>query len=508
MWLPAATPAPVMDAHSRARAAVAQGDALCRQGRFHEALTPYREAVALHGDQADYHFRLGVAAWQSGMLNLAEHHLKEAVHRNPNDARAHEAICQYYREAGDLDRAVVHSVRAIELEPNDAEIAITRASTLEASGQAEAAWKLLEPLVKVGMRSGRLGIVFGRLAPKLKREKEALELIQRLLESPGLLPQHKTTLHFTAANLLDRLGEWDAAFKEARLAHQEANPEPYNPAQHTDWIRRQIEYFTPWKLHDLPRASHKNRRPVFIIGMMRSGTSLVEQILASHPQVHGAGELNTLRHIALSAEQSPWAEGTPYPEYLDTLSVRNANELAQTYLSAIAALNDKATYVTDKMPHNFLYLGLIVTLFPDCHIIHCTRDPLDTCLSCYMTQFVAHRHEFTHNLSHLGAFYRDYDRLVRHWKQRLNYPMLDVHYEDLVNDLPGQTRQMLEFLDLPWDDRCLQFHQNKRHVMTASYDQVRRPIYTSSLGRWKHYEKHLSQLVTSLGPCGTIKASA
>ncbi|MGE5608111.1 MAG: tetratricopeptide repeat-containing sulfotransferase family protein [Bacillota bacterium] len=493
---PTVSTAPPLDLQACAQREANLGDSLYGQSRFAEALPRYAEAVRMQPHHAGYHFRLAMAAWQARHLELVESHLQEAVRLSPANPQAHEAISQWYYEAANLPLALSHSARAVELAPRDPEIAISRAIVLEGNSQPDAAWRVISPLLTSGFLASRLGVVYGRIAPSLKRERDALTFLDRLIASPQITPGEKAALHFTAANLLDRLGQYDQAFEHARLANQ-ACAYPYDPKSCSDWIDRHINYFTPARLYNLPRASHQNRRPVFIVGMLRSGTSLVEQILASHPQVYGAGELNTLSRIAIPLNNPDWTGGDFYPEYVDAISLRRANKLANAYLSAIASLNSTATYVTDKMPHNFLYLGLIAILFPDCHVIHCTRNPLDTCLSCYMTHF-ANGHDYTHDLAHLGAFYRDYQRLMTHWKQVLNFPMLEVRYEDVVSDLQGQTRRMLEFLELPWDERCLSFHKNKRPVSTASREQVRRPIYASSVARWKRYEPHLAPLIASL----------
>ena len=149
------------------------------------------------------------------------------------------------------------------------------------------------------------------------------------------------------------------------------------------------------------------------------------------------------------------------------------------------------------MPTNYLYLGLIELLFPDCRIIHCVRSPLDTCLSCYTSNF-ANGNEFAFELSHLGPYYREYSRIMDLWRQVLTLPTLDVRYVDIVLDTEGQVRRMLEFLELPWDPNCLKFYENRRPVQTSSRDQVTRPIYVSSIGRWKFYERHLGELIASL----------
>jgi hypothetical protein len=211
--------------------------------------------------------------------------------------------------------------------------------------------------------------------------------------------------------------------------------------------------------------------------------------------------LEALRLIAKGSSGSDWSEGAAYPECLDGLSLARANKLASKYLGEIELLDAKATYVTDKQPLNFLILDLVEILFPGCHVIHCVRSPLDTCVSNFMTNFEI-SNEFKFDLGHLGQYHRDYRRLMEHWKKVLTLPLMEVRYEDLVLDTEGQVRRMLEFLGLPWDDRCLKYYENRRGVRTASEDQVRRPIYTSSIGKWKLYEKYLGELIAALGGSG------
>jgi hypothetical protein len=235
--------------------------------------------------------------------------------------------------------------------------------------------------------------------------------------------------------------------------------------------------------------------------MPRSGTSLVEQILATHPDVFGGGELASLGLVVSAISDAGRSQGIGTPEAYDLLSFNRVNAFAADYLATITSLNSAARYVTDKMPSNFMRLGLAEILLPDCRVIHCVRDPRDTCLSCYFNYFEG-GNAFSFDLADLAAYYRDYRRMMDHWKQILTLPMLEVRYEDVVADQEGQTRRMLEFLDLPWDERCLSFHENKRHVATASREQVRKPLYASSVGRWKHYEKQIPELL-ALAPEGT-----
>ena len=489
-WLPAA--APTLSADNHARAALS----LQRQGRHREALGRFREAVRLRPDRAEYHYRLALCAWNVGEPVHVEPHLREAARLAPKSAAVREAMGQWFFEAADVDSALAHSAAALQLAPNDPNVAVSRAIVLEGAGRLQEAWNAIQPLLESGRVSGRLGMVYARLAPAIGKEADALATVQRLIDSPELGEADKAPLRFGAAALLDRAGRYGEAFDAARLA-KHATRRPYDPTATARRVDQRIRYYTPSKLHALPRAEHRNRRPVFIVGMPRSGTSLVEQILASHPAVYGGGELVALSRVANNAARADWAEGEICPEFLESISVRRANQLAQQYLGAIERLNRSATYVTDKMPLNFLYLGLIALLFPDCHVIHCRRNPMDTCLSCFMT-FFANGHEFSHDLTHLGLFYRGYARQMVHWQSALNFPIIEVNYEDVVADAEGQTRRLLALLDLPWDDRCLAFHRTARPVATASSAQVRRPIYASSVGRWKHYEPYLADLIAAL----------
>jgi hypothetical protein len=246
----------------------------------------------------------------------------------------------------------------------------------------------------------------------------------------------------------------------------------------------------------MPRARVQSDRPIFIVGMVRSGTSLVEQILASHPAVYGAGELPDVTEITRAL---PGLLGTDdrYPEFLPILNQEAVDSMACRYLDRLNQIAPGAMRVTDKMPGNFMYLGLIELLFPGARIIHCMRDPVDTCLSAYFQDF-SNNHPYAYDLSNLGAFYRGYLKLMAHWRKVLHLPLLEVRYEDLVADQERISRTLIEFCGLEWDSRCMQFHDSRRFVETASHDQVNRPLCHHSIARWKNYERHLAPLLAEL----------
>jgi len=489
---------------TRAASEVAAGDAHSRRLEYAKAWQRYLQAVALNPSKADYHFRLGVTASRLGRSELVEQPLLEALRLAPDLADAHDALAQWCMESRQLERALKHSEDAHLLDPRNIDYVITRAAVLAADGQTAAAWGLIEPLLNGGVHHPRLSILYARLAPRFGREQQALVEVEWALQA-GVGRAVESRLRFDAASLLDRMGRYDEAFAHASRAN-EFVARGFDVAALVEETDRKIAYFTRQRLCCLPKSTLDSRRIVFIVGMPRSGTTLVEQIVASHPQVFGGGESLTLLHIYQELCNPTWGEGAGFPDCLDSLSLSAADRLAKRYWSAVesAARSEpvqgacSAAYVTDKTPWNSLQLGLAQLLMPDCHVIHCTRSPLDTCLSCYFTDF-AGGNEFAYNLEHVGAMFRQYQRLMAHWKQVLTIPIHEVRYEDLVLDLEGQSRRIADFLHLPWDERYLKFYENPRRVYTASKEQVRQPVYLSSIGRWKNYQKHLAKLIDALG---------
>jgi tetratricopeptide (TPR) repeat protein len=476
---------------------MARADEFIGQGEFEQAYQAYLRAIERSPSDPQLRYLAGIAAWRALRPAESGKLLSEAARLAPHHPAPHHALADWCANSGNITGALEHSARAMSIAPGEPEVRASRATALAVSGAHGEAWAILKELCECSYVPPRAYVLRGRLATDFGDESNSLDLILAALDRPDGGASERASLHFAAARLLENLGRYERAYEQATMAHAHRRL-PHDP----EWLRRKVDrevsHCTPSRLHDLPRASHGSRRPVFILGMPRSGTTLVEQILASHPDVYGAGELALVPQIAgLAGRLGPNGRGE-YPLCLDRLSLCACDELAERYLAEISKLNDTARYVTDKLPTNFLHLGIITLLFPDCHVVHCVRDPMDTCLSCYMTDF-AIGNEFAQDLRHVGKYYVQYRRLMEHWQDTLNVPRVEVRYEQLVYDLEGATRELLETLDLPWDRRCLEFHRTRRHVASASSHQVRRPIYTDSVGRWRHYERHLGPLKEALG---------
>ncbi len=489
-------PVPAISASNQARAHAAgiAGENHFYARDFNRAVLEFKTAVRFAPTHSGHHFRLAYSAWRANELSLVEPHLRIAIECDPQFAGAHDLLSQWYLYSAQYEPALKHSALAMRLAPGDPGIALSRAFVLDGNGDAKGAWELLRPLLDNPTLAERAIVLYLQIATRINRETEACQWALRHLSRNAVPPVERPRLLFALAGVLERLGRFDEAFTQVREARKLLMPYLDN-RNHADTVTARIQAFGAEAVRTLPRATHPDTRPIFIVGMPRSGTSLVEQILASHPQVHGAGELEILPAIA---RRIGGESGTNLPIEIARLNVPAVNQLAAEYLSAINALNRTARFVTDKMPLNFLELGLVQLLFPNSKVIHCVRDPLDTCLSCYMTDIAAGV-SFCRDQRALADYFHQYTRIMNHWKQVLTLPILDVRYEDVVKDVKGQSRRMLEFIGLGWDDRCIRFYENRRGVATASREQVRQPVYASSVGRSKHFRAHLAELITLLG---------
>jgi len=250
-------------------------------------------------------------------------------------------------------------------------------------------------------------------------------------------------------------------------------------------------------LDQLRGAGNPSQVPIFVLGMPRSGTTLTEQIIASHPDVYGAGELSDLMDIVQLPANGQTVQ--PYPENLSVYPSKTCQILPSNTFQEFAAARLQQNTSRIKMPANYMAMGLIPLMLPHAKIIHVKRNPVDTCLSCYTRLFNRHQ-DATYDLAELGRHYVGYERLMQHWRKVMPVgSFVEVQYEDIVADMEGQARRLIDYCELEWNDACLEFHKNKRSVRTASLTQVRQPIYNSSVERWRHYEKFLGPLLSALG---------
>ncbi|MCP5371438.1 MAG: sulfotransferase [Hyphomicrobiales bacterium] len=321
--------------------------------------------------------------------------------------------------------------------------------------------------------------------------------IEGLLAGTALPPPTRARLGFAYADTLDRAGRFDAAFDRYAAANAvyraflAANGQTFDPHARD----REIDAVIAAAGTPPPAPPAAGPAPVvFVVGLPRSGTSLTEQILASHPAVHGAGESPAIPRLVDALRRA----GMPYPGGVGLLNPDQARHLAGQYMGMVGAgAPGGAATVTDKLPDNVLHLNLIARLVPGARVVHCRRDPRDVGLSCFFQMF-QEPHPWAYDLAHVGRFVRAHERLAAHWAAHPPLPLLDLAYADLVADTEAQVRRLLAFCGLDWDPACLDFHRSTRAVATASALQVREPIHDRSVGRWRHYAAHIGPLLDAL----------
>jgi len=298
-------------------------------------------------------------------------------------------------------------------------------------------------------------------------------------------------LHFAMGKQSDDCGAYEEAFTHFERANAiHFRHAPFDLVAFQRHVERIQSTFDRDYFASLPLPVNASRRPVFVVGMPRSGTTLIEQVIDRHRQGAGRSELRKIEQLVFRLE----TDGGVYPESVPELRDLQLQAMAREYLAELLhGIDDDTARIVDKMPFNYLHLGLIATLFPDAAVVHCRRDPLDTCLSNFFQYFSAGA-EYSYDLATLGKYYRTYERLMSHWCEVLPRAPLVMQYEAFVEDAESQTRKLLDYLDLPWDPACLAFHESPRDVLTLSAWQVRSPLYKTSVRRWRHYETFLAPL--------------
>lgn len=504
-------------------------------GDLDSAVRTMENAVGQHREDAESRYRLGTLYHAQGRLDLAEQSLLAALGLDAHHAPAGTVLGMVYNEAGDQQRALecfrrvtetapehadahvglassllsglvpdatpedalAACRRAAEIEPGHVGAAIAEAHIYERMGKLDKALEKIAPLIEENSVTADAAVVFADLCHQQGRFSEGVEVLERAFQRRGLPVGARRQMHFSLGRLYGGLGDYRRSFEHYRSGN-DLKFAYFDPDAHSRWVNDIIETFNETFFSRIPHSSNRSRRPIFIVGMPRSGTTLVEQVLASHPDVFGAGELNRIRELSNRVGELLQTD-LCFPASARGLTGAILDALAGDYLDHLREIEPDSAFVTDKMPSNFLYLGLINRMFPGAKIIHCVRDPLDTCLSCYFHDFAGHN-PYTYDIEHLGRYYLDYERLMEHWRSVLRNPLHELHYEALVADQESETRRLLAYCNLPWNDACLRFDRTQRFVSTASYGQVRKPLYRTSVARWKRYEADLAPLVRLLDP--------
>ena len=360
------------------------------------------------------------------------------------------------------------------------------ASILEKQSKFKEALETVSPFIEQSQNI-RLHIITARIYSRLSDYKKSEQILLNA-KNMHAIDQYKQELLYELGNVLDKQQKYDEAFSAYQQAN-EINKETFDRKVITRSFDSLIQTYKKDSFTQLASSDNEDNTPVFIVGMPRSGTSLVEQILASHSQFFGAGELEYIDDIIYELATDKGT--TEYSQWIETVPASMLRDKARQYIDNIRKLSSDAKYISNKMPHNFLHLGLIQQLFPNARIIHCTRTPQDTALSIYFHQFNKN-HPYASDLDDLYFYYQQYEKLMTHWQENLTLPILTINYEELINNPEQKSKQLIDFMGLEWQEDCLNFHKNKRMVNTPSYHQVRQPLYKTAVNRHQHYKKYLT----------------
>jgi tetratricopeptide (TPR) repeat protein len=516
------------DAHSNFSAT------LHELARFDEAAEHARRAIALNPRLADAYANAALVENTKGRKEEALRLIDTALSFAPGNIRLLLSRAQQLQDMDRLDEALALCERVLVLQPADGDGHHRKALVLRAAGRygeaLDAFDRAIVLLQRPGAAIGHKAVTqmeMGRAKAEFMATFDAalaaddgiasiwlnradaktftagdpdIAAMETLLASGRVQGQSdQSCLHFALGKAYFDVQEPEAAFRHLAEGNQmKRRTISYDADATAAWLARIADAFPAERMRRLADAGMQGEQPVFVIGMPRSGTTLVEQVLASHPQVHGAGELPVMQKL-VSKVYGPGRVVRPYPEFVPMLKASHLREFGRQYLAEVSVLAPGMARIVDKMPANFLYAGLLHLMLPQARIIHCRRDAVDTCLSCYSKLFASEQN-FSYDLAELGHFHRGYTSLTEHWRKVIAPThFIEVDYADMVNDLEGQARRLIAFLGLPWDDACLEFHRSRRPVKTASVNQVRQPVYKSSLNRAASYRPYLAPLIQALG---------
>ena len=463
-------------------------------GKFEQAEGVLRDACRTSPDQISLWLTLGFALRGWDRIEDAQDSCEEARQHHPDSEELLAQAASFAYELRNLEKAVSLYQQLVKLNPDNPVVQNDLAQALASLGNHEDSERRFRALTESFhfFTKPWLNIAIGK---KFTQSDPDLKAMLSISKQAALPSDQKMHLNFALGKAFDDVKQFDRAFSFYRKGNQQyreqINFDAGSVKHYFDLIK---DAFTAEKSKRLCSLGSADRKPIFILGMPRSGTTLLEQVLCAHPEIGTAGELRDLARIARTFSMTA---SQPWPACISELEQKDISQMASDYLESLERQNSKDAFVIDKMPQNFLHTGLAAALFPNAILIHCVRDPLDTCLSSYFQIFPGGI-DFAYDLEDLGHYYRSYQNLMDYWRKILGSRLVDLRYEELVSDPRKALHPILEKLDLPWSDACLSHQESIQRVDTLSLYQVRQPLNKGSTQRWRNYEKHLSPLTRTL----------
>ena len=470
-----------------------------RFGKVQQAIRCFSECVALDADHVEARFQLGFAHLGALQVERGVEHLEATLRLDPAHTEAQLRLGQALHVLRRSDEAESTLRELLRNDPANASGWQGLGQVLMRKGEMAEAHSCFAQVLKLNPALPDASTALARSRRYTDADAEEVDELTRLAEESSRWPAVRADYQFALGKIMDDLGRYDEAFAYYSEGNKLARSQrqPFDMRSLTQVVDRMIDTFSQAFYKHRPEHGDPSTLPVFVVGMERSGTTLVEQILASHPAVFGADELSNITELAKSVKSKTGAD-VSYPRCAVDIGRQLSRSLGAEYVSQIRELSADAERVVDKMPGNIFHLGLIALILPNAKIVHCRREPLDVALSIFFQQF-ENGHEWAYSLEEIAAYYKQYDRVARHWQSALPMSTCEVSYERLVGNQEQVSRELIEYCGLPWDDACLSYHETDRLVGSASNWQVRQPIYKHSVSRWRNYEPHLGALARELG---------
>jgi len=431
--------------------------------QYQIAVTLLTKAVSIKGDNPDILYNLALAHQKAGDINTAIHYYKLVIALNPDYALAYNNIGVAYQQFGDLKQANFFLEKAFTITPDYADAYYNFSQSYKFNAQ----------------------------------DKIYANKIEQLLINKNKSINDEIKLNFSLGKIYDDLSNYENAFKYYNKANNLKN-HGFNIDQFQNYIDQLIAQYTPPIIQDLQIATQisSHKRFIFIVGMPRSGSTLIEQILANHPDVHSAGEAGFIGDIVDDLPGIIQSD-KPYPACVHAMRPDDIAQLSNKLQHLVDNLQTPSNIILDKSPINFLHIGLIILLFPNSKVVLSNRNSVDTCLSCFFQNF-DRQHQYSYELKNLALFHNEYSRLMNHWKTLFPGKINETSYENMVENQLSESKKLLTACELDWNENCLNFHKSDRIVQTASKWQVRQPIYKTSVNKWRNYEAYIGDLINNL----------
>ena len=491
--------------------------------RYRKAEDAFKKVLIEDENNIDALRFMGILAFKSGNHDIAEAMLTKALKLDPTYSLVWANLAQVFSVTGQLDKAkksfknILNMepkngliwaeygtvltklanyqegkdayLKALEFKPNSPRVHLSLGHVYKTMGEIDNSISSYKNTIFQNNLSGEAYWSLANLKTYSFSDNEIRDMEETL--NGDMTDIERSQMHFALGKAYEVMKDYDKSFKNYFKGNKvKKGLIKYSSDDTTQNTKKILEFFNQENIKNLSKSSTNDQDPIFVLGMPRSGSTLVDQIISSHSKVDGTQELPNIIKIAAELNAD---EQSNYPEVLKELDDMQLSDLGKNYILETAWARDRAPFFIDKMPNNFIHIGLIKTILPNAKIIDTRRDPMDTCFSCFK-QFFARGQLFTYSLEDLGNYYSDYIRAMNHWHNIYGKDILTVHYDNVINKTEETIRELIDYCNLPFEQECLEFYKSSRPVKTPSAEQVRQPIYKSGLNYWKNYENHLSPL--------------